>query len=569
MARDIVAVLGTTGVGKSAFAVELAISLGRHAATTTMTPTPTRGVVLSADSMQLYQGLEVITNKVTPGEMRGVEHWGVGAGVSRSSLDDRSGERTPGLGGDPAVPANEEQTSGRRSSSDETDFSGVKVGQGSWEVGRWVTEAWRKIESLNPLTDLPIICGGTHYYTQHFLFPPARLNVARPSSEGSKSENTKWRPPCALEQVLETLDAREPALAERIRTEPGVREFLETFWTPYPVVPDAWRAGPDEGLLAMHRLLGVVDAREAGRWHWRDGRKVRRGLERWWEGLEDMRSGKEEVLVPERSRFRTLMFWVYDDLENLAPRLDSRVDKMVELGLIDEIKQLREQAVRIYGTEQTIDHQEGIFQSIGYKEFSHIPTDRLTPADPLFAPALERMKISTRQYAKRQLKWVQKQMLPVVKQARERGDEVWVYVVRGGDADAPLGEEILHRFLKHEPMPDYRTVGHPKAAELLRVLESEDDNVPEIEQRQVLNARLECDICSTPGQPVTIIKSEWDAHLKSKSHRRSKFRWEQENGLGRDFTAVREEAARRKAQKEEEARLAKERLEQEESLGIS
>jgi hypothetical protein len=55
------------------------------------------------------------------------------------------------------------------------------------------------------------------------------------------------------------------------------------------------------------------------------------------------------------------------------------------------------------------------------------------------------MKISTRQYAKRQLKWVQKQMLPVVKQARERGDEVWVYVVRGGDADAQLGEEILHR----------------------------------------------------------------------------------------------------------------------------
>jgi hypothetical protein len=103
-------------------------------------------------------------------------------------------------------------------------------------------------------------------------------------------------------------------------------------------------------------------------------------------------------------------------------------------------------------------------------------------------------------------------------------------------------------------------------------------------RRQVLNARLECDICSTPGQPVTIIKSEWDAHLRSKSHRRyvhsswwrleltrrrSKFRWEQENGLGRDFTAVREEAARRKAQKEEEARLVRERLEQEDSIGLS
>lgn len=82
---------------------------------------------------------------------------------------------------------------------------------------------------------------------------------------------------------------------------------------------------------------------------------------------------------------------------------------------------------------------------LGYKEFSHIPTDRLTPADPLFAPALERMKISTRQYAKRQLKWVQKQMLPVVKQALERGEDVSVYVVRGGDEDAQLGAEILHR----------------------------------------------------------------------------------------------------------------------------
>jgi hypothetical protein len=49
-----------------------------------------------------------------------------------------------------------------------------------------------------------------------------------------------------------------------------------------------------------------------------------------------------------------------------------------QLGLIDEIKQLREQAVRIYGTEQDIDHQEGIFQSIGtYLPF--VVWARLTP----------------------------------------------------------------------------------------------------------------------------------------------------------------------------------------------
>lgn len=103
---------------------------------------------------------------------------------------------------------------------------------------------------------------------------------------------------------------------------------------------------------------------------------------------------------------------MYEDLAALANRLDRRVDKMVDVslphpphlrrifrigvqekgslrlllvagsitcgmrsgsatsrttqrGLIDEIKQLRQEAVRLYGSEETIDHQEGIFQSIG------------------------------------------------------------------------------------------------------------------------------------------------------------------------------------------------------------
>jgi hypothetical protein len=86
---------------------------------------------------------------------------------------------------------------------------------------------------------------------------------------------------------------------------------------------------------------------------------------------------------------------------------------------------------------------------------------------------------------------------------------------------------------------------------------------------------------------VSLLKSEWDIHLKSKTHRRyvsliplsllythtctvprSKHRWERENGLAPDFTAVREEAARRKAAKDEEARLLRERLEQEDNVGV-
>ncbi|KAJ9116773.1 hypothetical protein QFC24_006664 [Naganishia onofrii] len=495
---------------------------------------------------------------------------------------------------------------------------------------------------------------------------------------------------------------RESAVVRSIREDKGeyqgVAKCLETFWTTTPIYPQGWipQAQPtlgglsdtlpaeqsnspsqaasdakveaplagnshnpnvpgismamtptmviattpttDQELLALHRLLTLVDPREAGRWHWRDGRKVRRGLERFWEDViasrrtqtpprkvecntiisqQDMQSGYKEpvdgavveaqgqdqgalsvaaVKVEDdasndgSARFRTLIFWVYEDLAALANRLDKRVDKMVDRGLIDEIKQLREEAVRVYGSEETIDHQEGIFQS--YKEFAHIPTSQLTPTNPLFAPALERMKTATRQYAKRQLKWVEKQLMPVIKQAlvhqRQVGrammtgegtedNGVWVYVVRGGDVDTALGADILRRFLNREPMPEYRTVGHPKAVELLGGLEIDGPSldgegkpqfVPDIQQRQVLNARQDCDICSTPGQPVSLLKSEWDIHLRSKTHRRSKHRWERENGLAPDFTAVREEAARRKAAKDEEVRVLRERLEQEDDVGV-
>lgn len=65
---DLIAVIGTTGVGKSQLGVELAKSLVKRAAA------PTAGEVLNHDSMQCYRGLDVITNKATPEEMEGVPH---------------------------------------------------------------------------------------------------------------------------------------------------------------------------------------------------------------------------------------------------------------------------------------------------------------------------------------------------------------------------------------------------------------------------------------------------------------------------------------------------------------
>ncbi|NXN97303.1 MOD5 dimethylallyltransferase, partial [Rhinopomastus cyanomelas] len=52
--RPLVVILGATGTGKSALALQLGLRLG--------------GEIVSADSMQVYKGLDIITNKVSPQE---------------------------------------------------------------------------------------------------------------------------------------------------------------------------------------------------------------------------------------------------------------------------------------------------------------------------------------------------------------------------------------------------------------------------------------------------------------------------------------------------------------------
>lgn len=136
-----------------------------------------------------------------------------------------------------------------------------------------------------PSDAVPIICGGTHYFIQHFLFPPGDLSFER--SAPASSSRKRWEPP----------HPRPTAVPADLDSE--LLLLLDTFWTDDPQWPgsrpDTPKAGPshvtqprptveeDDHLLALHQLLAAVAPDEAGRWHWRDGRKVRRGLERWWE----------------------------------------------------------------------------------------------------------------------------------------------------------------------------------------------------------------------------------------------------------------------------------------------
>jgi tRNA dimethylallyltransferase len=73
--RPLIAICGTTGVGKSKLAIELALSLSQNQS---LVDKPNGGYtgarIINADAMQVYAGMDIITNKVPVEEQCGVDH---------------------------------------------------------------------------------------------------------------------------------------------------------------------------------------------------------------------------------------------------------------------------------------------------------------------------------------------------------------------------------------------------------------------------------------------------------------------------------------------------------------
>lgn len=104
MGRQILIIAGPTASGKSSRAVEEALVRG--------------GEIISVDSRQVYRGLDVGTEKITPEEMRGVPHYLINI---RDAIE-------------------------------------------SYSAGDFVNDATRLIEEISSRDKLPILVGGTHFY---------------------------------------------------------------------------------------------------------------------------------------------------------------------------------------------------------------------------------------------------------------------------------------------------------------------------------------------------------------------------------------------------------------------
>jgi tRNA dimethylallyltransferase len=147
-----------------------------------------------------------------------------------------------------------------------------------------------------------------------------------------------------------------------------------------------------DGRESLHRRLAFVDPATAARLHVNDVRRIIRALEVWeltgrpisaWQSQWSA-GASADISFPR-------VLWLDLPRSELYARIDQRVDSMFAAGLVDEVRSLRE-LPRPLSREAS--------QALGYKELFDYFDGRSS-----LESAAERIRIRSRNYAKRQVTW--------------------------------------------------------------------------------------------------------------------------------------------------------------------
>ncbi len=146
-----------------------------------------------------------------------------------------------------------------------------------------------------------------------------------------------------------------------------------------------------QGIEAVMAQLRAVDPDSANRLHLSDRKRIIRAMEVYLETGETITAHnlRTQAIPP---RYNPLWFGLEDEnRQDLYDRIDRRVDIMLQMGLVDEIKSLLHSGIPPKCTAM---------QAIGYKEFVAALEGRCTIEE-----AADEVRKGSRHYAKRQLTW--------------------------------------------------------------------------------------------------------------------------------------------------------------------
>lgn len=162
------------------------------------------------------------------------------------------------------------------------------------------------------------------------------------------------------------------------------------------------------GAEALHERLLEIDPQAAEKIHPNNVRRVARAIE-IYELTGKTKTEHDREAISD-SPYESLIIGLdYDDREVLYNRINRRVDAMIEAGLEGEVRSLVSRG--LLSAESTAG------QAIGYKEMLGY-----IAGDCSLGDAVEKIKLGTRRYAKRQLTWL-----------RRNPSINWLYPDRLGD----------------------------------------------------------------------------------------------------------------------------------------
>ncbi|AEO56558.1 hypothetical protein MYCTH_2301650 [Thermothelomyces thermophilus ATCC 42464] len=359
----------------------------------------------------------------------------------------------------------------------------IDLGEEPWVVTQFKREAARIISEIRSRGKLPILVGGTSYYLDGLLFE-GRVVDDQPAPEGG-----------ALNR--DELAAKYPILTES-----------------------------PEAMLAK---LREVDPVMADKWHPNDARKIRTSLEIYFgtgrrasDIYAEQRSKKESKWASQKHTHshglgEVLLFWLYARREALNERLDKRVDRMMQNGLLGETAEVYDYLQQRLAAGETVDRSKGIWQSIGFRQFEpYLAAAKNGVAGPeldkLRQAGTEDTKTATRQYAKYQVRWMTMKTISSL-QEEKLLDRLYLLdstaIERWNTEVLEKGVELTRKFLANEPLPPPAEVSETAREVLAETIERSN--------RQETPCRKTCDVC----QKTLLTEGLWQAHITSRKHQKA------------------------------------------------
>ena len=276
--KPLIIIAGPTAVGKTEFSLALAEKLG--------------GEIISADSMQVYRGMDIGSAKIKPEEQKGIPHYLI----------------------DVLSPFEE------------------------FHVVKFQEMAKKAMDQIYKKGHIPILAGGTGFYIQALL-----RDIDFTEEEGDPSYRRR----------LEALDADK-----------------------------------------LYHMLLSVDPEGAGEIHPNNRKRMIRALEFYH--LTGGKISEHNAKQKQKSSpYQFAYFVLTMDRARLYERINLRVDQMLNEGLLEEVRALKNQGLK----KEMVS-----MQGLGYKEiFSYLD------GECSLEEAVELLKKNTRHFAKRQLTWFKRE----------------------------------------------------------------------------------------------------------------------------------------------------------------